>query len=70
VNTNWINVKEKLPENGEHVLIAHEEYSGGVVSGYFSHGNFYDSYGQKISGESFNNIDVTHWQPSPERPKK
>jgi len=62
----WISVKDKLPEEGENVLIYEEAYS---EVGYLFRGKW-RSMETDFCGEPYELEDVTHWMYLPEPPKK
>lgn len=55
----WISVKDRLPEEGQYVLIYSNYVSGyGIRISQYFHNRF-----------SMGNTDTTHWMPLPEPPK-
>jgi len=64
----WISVKERLPENGETVIMAHIA-EGSVTGFYATYGGYWAMY---TAGRSIRLADgeVTHWMPLPEPPEK
>jgi hypothetical protein len=70
----WINVKDRLPEDSERVLIVH---NGSVVIAsleweYPHHEDMYEKF-QYWETENLSEIewfDVTYWQPLPTVPKE
>lgn len=59
----WIACSERLPEDGELVLIAH-------VSGSVYIADREGKYWAEDSGEWYDDEKVTHWMPMPEPPEK
>ena len=59
----WIPVSERLPENGDTVIVCdtREDY---VNSFWYDHGWWYNE-GHRVSLE-----EITHWMPLPEPPKE
>jgi len=65
--SDWISVKDRLPENDDNYLILFEygryRFNERVIVGFYSNNKWC------VSGHS-NNLDtVTHWMPLPEPPK-
>ena len=58
----WINVKDRLPENDDDVLLA---TSGGIGLGYYN--IYFDEWTDYTNDD---NNRVTHWMPLPEPPKE
>ena len=65
----WISVKDRLPFNGDRVMLYSERwgykfgwYQNKVANSHYW--NFFAGSGQNISA------DFTHWQPLPEPPKE
>ena len=56
----WISVKERLPDNGEVVLVC-DEHELILMAEHYSYG--------WVSNPLFVKIKVTHWMPLPEPPK-
>lgn len=72
--TNWISVKEHIPDNDRYVLIVlaeksypESEYRYQQKIGYYS--QRLQRWEWEPSYRSLNNIDVTHWLELPEMPK-
>lgn len=60
---NWISVKDKLPNNGEQVLVFDRNKDYHISE--YRYGNWQEPYyGQDISDI----IDATHWMPLPNEP--
>lgn len=62
----WINVKDRLPENMERVLIFYKILHRDQRVAFYINGGFYDDI---TSEENFCKW-VTHWMPLPKPPKK
>ncbi len=63
----WISVKEKNPNDDEHVLVFDRDY--GICLGY----RCYESWQHYPLGSYAGDgclFDVTHWMPLPESPKE
>ena len=60
---NWINCKDRLPENDDHVLACTRNKKGqaNIVNAYYCH-----QLGTWAAGM---NSNVTHWMPLPEPPE-
>ena len=55
-NNGWISVDDKLPDNGDSVLV----YTGGLPRvAHYVGGLLFDAYAE------FNDKIITHWQPLP-----
>jgi hypothetical protein len=72
-NNKWISVKDRLPEDGENVLVYNDDNSEDFIpyfTGYFHGGMWYSSYAL-YEEENFLEVPsiVTHWMPLPEPPK-
>lgn len=65
----WINVKDKLPEKNEDVLIYRGAYIGNLISvyTYIGHNEWEDDYGYWIRTDD---EGITHWMPLPAPPKE
>jgi uncharacterized protein DUF551 len=63
----WINVEHELPEDDFNVLTYSEEYAF-TVGYHTKKGWFYHPDDQPRNDNAL--IDVTHWMPLPELPKK
>lgn len=66
---NWINVKDRLPENGQCVLVIiykENKYWEPFTCDY--DGGFYDPM-DDLSNEDWSDT-VSHWMPLPEPPKQ
>lgn len=61
----WISVKERLPERFEHVLVYCKKHRGDI---FVSCGYRYDNTGWYVDG--IYTTVVTHWMPLPEPPKE
>lgn len=66
----WISVKERLPEEGQDILVICDYRNAVVFSGFFREGEFVYSnngfyYAHKASAKSLRNGLVTHWIPEP-----
>lgn len=60
--SNWISVKERLPEDDNYYLTYTTEHTC-VVYRYDGDGEWVDDWDDSA------NHDITHWQPLPEPPK-
>lgn len=67
LDTAWVSVKERLPENSERVFVAIENDFVLLVGQYVC-GQWCVYYSDGIKSPIFN--FVTHWQPLPEPPKE
>lgn len=56
----WINCSEKLPEEGQELLMTYNDF---VMEGKFVNGKFYHPY------DDDRQEGITHWMPLPEAPK-
>lgn len=56
IDNNWISVKDRLPNEEEHIL---------VISNYGDHQNIYSTF---FSNEYYKMNCVTHWMPLPDPP--
>lgn len=67
----WISVKDRLPEDGELVLvIADGEYENTKLVGAYQLADYSEGEGFILSEFPFaENITVSHWMPLPEPPK-
>ncbi len=54
----WVNVKERLPEEGQIVIMANQ-YGVRMIT----------EYGENVLTKIANNVHPTHWMPIPELPK-
>lgn len=63
-NMKWISVDNKLPNDGEEILIFSCEDKNNISIGYRKHNFFFDLIDFTITP-----INVTHWMPLPEPPK-
>lgn len=61
----WISVKDRLPEENINVLIYRRNMMN--VYTYFGHGEWEDDYGYWTRTED---DGITHWMPLPEPPKE
>ncbi len=68
----WINIKNKLPKDGQHILMwelenwnDEEDQSGCFDIGYY---NSYKERWENDYGNEITNFDITHWM-IPKRPK-
>lgn len=73
VMSEWISVKDRMPNVGEYVLVA-DWYSGinyGMVKAYYNSLWFIDEDSLDVWGDSKVDLgfDPTHWMPLPEPPK-
>jgi len=64
MKTQWISIKEDLPETEQDVLIYDQNY--GIVTAWFDGSDFRFELGYD---EVFVFETVTHWMPLPEKPK-
>ena len=62
----WINVKERLPENGDYNDYLITDGKNCYVCCYLYIHNVWMS----SMGRSLNDINITHWMPLPELPKE
>ena len=62
----WISVKERLPQEGQKVLCCFTEYGMQVAKYVFDWGDYYV---WDCMADNFSLNSVTHWQPLPEPPK-
>jgi hypothetical protein len=58
----WIPVSERLPENGERVLVRMSNFYIVIACYFYKNGYWKNDSGQEI-------FIVTHWQPLPQPPK-
>ncbi len=67
----WISVKDRLPEIGKQVLAYGLEPTNLHDEGLSFKTAIYDKYGQWTSDHFCESsyVEVTHWMPLPERPK-
>lgn len=71
----WIRLEDRLPNDLQQVLIAHEE--GGVMQAVydecFANGRhkrrFLTPYAQEIYDAVGDHVEITHWMPLPKPPK-
>ena len=67
----WISVKEKLPEEGQDVIIAIFDTAKKTYQMMSDSLTFYRNKWVWWTNDPIgNNQDITHWQPLPEPPKK
>ena len=73
----WISVKERLPDDNTPVLICFREGRFEVGGLFWAYPSFEDSYTAFQYWDSFNNDgqdwewnDITHWMPLPNTPKE
>jgi len=57
----WISVKDKLPKEGNEILIFNIIYYKPISIGYLKNNNFFD-----LIDSTMTPIKVTHWMPLPE----
>ena len=64
----WISVKDRLPERGQAVLCYRGDFRGDMMNTYvyLGSGNWEDDYGYRGTAE---HEGITHWMPLPEPPK-
>ena len=60
IDVEWISVSDRVPDNEDYVLVAHED--GRVTRDFFS--NIRGDFAFKHGGE------VTHWMPYPPHPNQ
>ena len=65
----WISVKDRLPEIGVFCLVFSSETSIGDFVGYLESDNYWKCY-VPTEGRSNDNDWVTHWMPLPEPPNE
>lgn len=68
VEVKWIDVNERLPENGRYIVYVKKEHHGGykrdVFDLWYEDGKWYlDAHSALYGGT------ITHWMPLPEPPK-
>ena len=67
--TDWISVDDRLPEDGEEVIIlcyGSEPKGGYYIDEYTNH--IYWSRGDSDGERCYDFTDITHWMPLPEPP--
>lgn len=64
----WISVKDRLPDKGQDVLAYRGDFNGDMMNTYTYLGseNWEDDYGYRGSTE---HEGITHWMPLPEPPE-
>ena len=64
----WISVKDRLPERGQAVLCYRGDFRGDMMNTYvyLGSGNWEDDYGYRGTAE---HEGITHWMPLPKAPK-
>lgn len=63
----WINVKERLPNEKEYVLL-YDRQVDLVFEGKLLPSNFFYSDRSGYTKDLDDNCDITHWMPLPEKP--
>lgn len=68
--TQWISVKDRLPDSGKRVLFVCNELNKVLVGHHMRNGLFQLYPGiNNINSEKIILTDATHWMPLPEPPK-
>lgn len=72
MESNWISVKDRFPENGKMVIVNCEYGVTFAEFMSFQHGNtlYYTNIGIGNCEDSNSVKNVTHWMPLPEPPKE
>ena len=65
----WISVKDRLPDEGEYVLIYCPEFLEDIRKAFYTEGDFYIEK-EDLIVEPVPNGYCTHWQPLPKPPKE
>lgn len=69
--TEWINVKDRLPDDKEQYLICNESNFGKIDIAYYQPiGDKFSNYEPFWQARSHRSTGVTHWMPLPEPPKE
>jgi hypothetical protein len=63
---NWIKVEDKLPEEGQEVIMTYNDL---VLTGEFLEGKFFYFWSSKYGMAQEEQEGITHWMPLPNPPE-